>query len=1079
MKKITILIFALQASLFCAAFNELQLSTSTADLRKGFENPPQEARPLTWWHWINGSVSKEGIDKDFKSFKEAGIVGVQLLNANMYVPDGHLRFHSEDWFDYVKYSIDKAAEYGLEFDIMNADGWANSGGPWITPQMSMKKILWTLTNVEGGSKISVKVPKAGGIKEGLYQDIALYAVPAFVDDAIVPEISTGNANKFFNIDFSFPKPVERRLFKLTINADGPATILGQVQVSDDGKIFRKISDINFGGSLDFKEVEFAFPKTKAQFFRIAIEDRVAKIKNFNPKKYVLSNENKVALSTGKVLRSTMHLEIDDGVSYSDSKEDAISPKDVIILDAGKIDENDMVEVDLPKGVWTLIRFAYTSTGIKNHPVQPEGKGLEVDKMSAKHTRFHIEQSLSRTLKESKAQLGKAFKGILLDSWEVGSQNWTEDFPQDFEKLCGYSMAKYMPALAGFVISSHLETNAFLTDFRRTISNNTSTKYFGEIKKFANENGLMLYGEPYGGACFNEVEAGMQLDVVMTEFWVGYEGDLREGFKQRHSKKIASISHISGKRITGAEAFTAHSENARWSKSPSGLKSTADIAFVRGVNRCVFHTSAHQPNDLKPGFSLGRYGTHFGRANTWWHEAKAWTDYLSRAQFLLQQGLPCSDILYVRAGEIGIIDRGMPPDLPEGFDFENAIPQNFKDAKIENGKIVINGIAFSAILTDTFWDIDTFTLEKIAEAKRAGVLVIGNPPNMPLGLSDLNKNLPKWKALVKEIWGNSQREKSISSAKIEAALKSAGIKKDFYFESLQNRTGLDFSIKAIHRRLGSTDIYFVANFNEHAEKFNAKFRNSAKRVEIWNHVNGEILPAKKYGHEGDYMNVELELAANASVFVLLFDDINGAKTQVNIPETSFSKSNVDVKNWKMDFVSPFDEKFSVDSGKLYLWGESEDSRIKYFSGTTRYSADINVDSKQILGAKKIVLELGEVYELARVKINGADAGLAWCSPYEVDITKLVKSGKNKLEVFVTNTWVNRMIGDEKLPQDTEYKETKTVFDSGKLAKFPDWYGDKELESKRVRKTWAIWKSFNGTENPVKAGLLGPLQIRIEK
>ncbi len=1104
----------------CVALADMRTLTSDS-LKQGFDNPPQEAKPLTWWHWINGSVSKEGIEKDFKSFKEAGIAGVQLLNANMYVPAGHLRFHSQDWFDYIKYAIEKANKYGLEFTIMNCDGWATAGGPWNTPETSMKKFVWSETDVVGGSEIFIPLPKPSGIKHDFYRDIEVFAVPAYTKENDNCKISVSKKDDSFTISFDYFEPLDKKLFSFGFTKQsGKSKVSGVLYASDDGKDFRKIGDFLLEGYLRNMAVNQPFKQTKAKHFKVELSlDSISK-DFLDTKKFSLTNDAMLSSITSKTMSSkSLNDSLYDGVSLEAQTQNAIRENDLIFL-TSKLDVEGNIKATLPKGKWTIIRLGYTTTGSTNHPAQKEGHGLEVDKMNSKAVLRHLENSLARTIQESRQYIGATFKGILFDSWEAGEQNWTESIQQDFRDLNGYDMKRYLPVLTGRVVDSQVISNVFLMDFRRTISTNIATKYYATARKFANDNGLIMYAEPYAGDCFNEMQAGQNVDVIMSEFWVGLEGDLREGFKYPGIKKTSSTSHMTGRTITGAESFTARELAARWSKTPIGIKDSGDLAFVRGLNRAIFHTSAHQPNDLKPGFSLGRYGTHFGRANTWWHEAKIWMDYMSRTQFMLQSGKPYADILYLRSDDVESVKKFEAPELPLGYDFECANSDMIKNSVVSAGKIVIPnlGYTFSAFMTPKYWEADLVLLKKIKTMAEAGVLILGTPPAGPNNMADAVDNYSEWQAYKNLIWKN--KEIYPSAAEIEATLAKSKVKKDFEFAALNKeiKNPLDFAIRAIHRKFGFNDIYFVANLNAHAETFEAKFKVTGKTPQLWNSVTGEVTDILAAYSDKEFTYVDMNLPALGSVFVVFKEGALDAKKPQHICDendktlgassdtyeyvsgkgviafkegmrsksakgvsdfTLHGKPDIQVlnpKSWQVNFTSPFRERFERSFNKLELWNKSQDAAVKYFSGTALYRCEFELSEDSIKDAVKCVIDLGKVYEIARVKLNSTDLGVAWTYPYEFDASKAIKSGKNILEIYITNSWVNRMIADEKLPQDTKYDTTGASFIAGRLKEFPSWYDNKELTAKRQRKTWAIWKCFDGTEEPVASGLEGPITIK---
>ena len=1125
------------AGVFAAGVNDSNRAELGGDmdlLRSGFANPPASARPLTWWHWINGSVSKEGIVKDFEGLKNAGVAGVQLLNANMYVPDGHLRFHSEDWFDYVNFAIQKADEYGLEFYIMNADGWANSGGPWITPEKSMKRLIWSETPISSkGGRVSVELKMPSGIKEDFYKDYCTLVVPAADSDGEIPNISTSDSGKTFDITFEYKKPVERRIFHFTVNAKGqPTTLIGWVSVSADGKNFKKLRDFRMEGRITDVNLTLAFPQTKSKYFKVSIPKNVAKLKFFDHNKYALSNSSIVDMAKSKSLSLNGGGMKNVMSKAADNEDTAGALKLDQILDATKsVSEDGVLSMNLPAGKWVAIRFGYTSTGAKNHPCQPEGHGLEVDKMSQEHTLFHMESSLGRTIKESKNYIGKSFKGILLDSWEVGSQNWTEKMPDIFKERRGYDIKKFLVACTGRAVISPAVSDAFLSDFRRTISEAVAGEYFGGVRKFSNSNGLVLYGEPYGGACFNEMAAADNLDFVMSEFWVerininstvpfgGSKTDKNRGFYSIATNH-GSNSHITGRKVFGAESFTAVDEAGMWAGTPKRLKLWGDAAYNMGINRFIFHTTAHQPNDLKPGFSLGRYGTHFGRANTWWKDAKVWTDYLSRSQFLLQSGLPVAQILVLRTDDINQYHQPSMVLLPSGYLSENCTLEFFKNCSVKDSKMVSPyGMSFDAIVTERDYSVDLGTLKKLAEAKAAGIPIIGVKPSAPDNLLDATKNYEEWKSLAEEVFGPSDKS-THAWEDVQSALEGKGIGKDF--NAVPHKEGEKLYIGFSHRRYGKSDIYFVANQSlEGAASFTASFAVSGKIPQLWDAVSGAITPVVAYEDNGKSTSFDLRLARNGSIFVV-FDAgdakenspvrIEQASSSERVPESfetyetlpdgtlilyksglcAVSKDGsrtplepvkaipedrqVKLDSWKVKFVSPFDETFTLSFPKLKSWGDFLNTKIKYFSGTGTYYIPLEISADEISEGSRVVLDLGEVWDLATIRLNGKKVCTLWTYPYSADITEFLKAGTNELEIDVTNNWQNRMIGDELLKQDTKYNMKGSKFTIGRLAEFPEWYGDAKKTAARERKTWAIWKHFDGTEKTRDAGLIGPIVLK---
>ena len=134
-------------------------ATAADRLAAGFASPPTNARPLVWWHWINGNISKRGIEADLADMKRVGIAGVQMFDASIYLPAGPVRYGTDLWHEHVQHAIATAEKLGLEFHLMNTPGWSASGGPWVTPERSMKKLVWSETTAAGGGALTLAVAR--------------------------------------------------------------------------------------------------------------------------------------------------------------------------------------------------------------------------------------------------------------------------------------------------------------------------------------------------------------------------------------------------------------------------------------------------------------------------------------------------------------------------------------------------------------------------------------------------------------------------------------------------------------------------------------------------------------------------------------------------------------------------------------------------------------------------------------------------------------------------------------------------------------------------------------------------------
>ena len=152
-------------------------------LDDGFAAPPMQAKPQTWWHWLDYNISKEGIKADIDAMYEAGLGGFTILDIGQGLPDGDIKTLSPEWFAMVQYAIECAASHGMEVCLHNCPGWSSSGGPWIQKEDGMKTVTFSETYAEGGKRLEINLPQPKTIME-FYRDIAVLAFPSIAGDGV-------------------------------------------------------------------------------------------------------------------------------------------------------------------------------------------------------------------------------------------------------------------------------------------------------------------------------------------------------------------------------------------------------------------------------------------------------------------------------------------------------------------------------------------------------------------------------------------------------------------------------------------------------------------------------------------------------------------------------------------------------------------------------------------------------------------------------------------------------------------------------------------------------------------------------
>ena len=708
-------------------------------LRDCFEHPPADAKPRTWWHWLNGNVSQAGITADLEAMQRAGVQEAQIFNVNMGHPPGPATYLSPAWLESFRFAAEEAQRLGLELAFHNAAGWSSSGGPWITPEQSMQQVVWTEIVVEGGKRISQALPQPE-TKEGHYRDIAVFA---------------------------FPKPARR--------------------IAIDG--------------LDFKSL-------------------AGKVRNHvgpDPK----------PIDPAAVVRSVEMLDLTSQVSG-----------------------DGVLAWDAPVGEWIVLRLGHTSTGKTNHPGSAGGVGLECDKMSKAAVEAHWAGGVAPILAALGPLAGPVVNNILIDSYEVGTANWTPDFASEFARLRGYACRRYLPALAGYYVDSGEITERFLWDFRRTIGDLMAENYYGHFRDLCHRAGLKFTVEPYWGP-FDNMQVGATGDIVACEFW---SGELRFFDSP---KFVASIANLKGSPIVAAEAFTS---TGGWSHHPATLKAMGDRAWAQGINRFIMHSYVHQPWDVPPGLNMGAWGIDFNRLNTWWEPGKAFLDYIARSQFLLQQGRPVADVL-VFAGEASPNDTWSIPGIKErGYDFDLIDAHSLGLLAVEDGQLTTpaGGRYRFLVLPDTPW-MRPETLATVAKLARSGATIVGQRPSKSPSLREYPHCDDEVNQLATGLWDAGH----IAPGSILQRLTESNVPPDFMLES-GDRTDIDF----IHRRSGDVDIYFVASSSLDPTPLRCRFRVSGKQPELWDAQTGTIRDAPVWqAHADGTTSVDIALESEGSVLVV--------------------------------------------------------------------------------------------------------------------------------------------------------------------------------------------------------------------
>ncbi len=688
-----------------------------------------------------------------------------------------------------------------------------------------------------------------------------------------------------------------------------------------------------------------------------------------------------------------------------------------VLDISEyMDENGNLVWDAPEGDWTVMRFGMTPTGVKNDPAAPRGKGYEVDKANRELARFHFENFIGEFLKRIPEESKSAFKYVIADSFEKGSQNWTDGFARKFEERYGYDPKKYLPVFSGRVVGSVAASERFLWDLRRAVADDVAYEYVGGLREIANENGLKLWLENYGHWGFPSefLMYGGQSDMVSGEFW--NEGTLGN----IECKAASSAAHIYGKKTTSAESFTAGQRS--FVRHPAMLKRRGDWAMTEGINHHVLHLYIHQPdNDKAPGVNAW-FSTEFNRHNTWFEQGKAYFDYLRRSQHLLQQGNYSADVCYFIGEDAPIMTGATNPPLPDGYSFDYINAEVILSRMtVKEGRFVLpDGMNYGMMVLPPMETMRPELLAKLEQLVLEGGRIYGQAPKTSPSLQNYPQSDEKVSTLASKLWAGDSKIKTygkgavIVDIPLQEALNAFGIHKDVEVSD---------DVLWTHREQEGLEIYFLTNQSGKDIEVNPSFRVDGLKPQLWDAVTGEIKAISEYSVVNGRTIIPLKMEIDRSWFIVFSNnssDLIKKGSISNIPEYYVAQT-IDA-SWEIDFEAKNIAPKTIVTTELMDWSKSEEEWLKYYSGRANYTTSFNY---QIPDDKEIFLDLGDVGVMATVMLNGENVGTSWMPPYRLNITEVVQEGKNKLEVKVVNVWRNRLTGDKRLP--LEKRTTSVLID----------------------------------------------------
>ncbi len=983
-------------------------------------------RPFTFWYWMYGAVTKEGIHADLVGMKNVGLGGCYLMpirgvkDRSEY--NGEAEQLSPGFWNMVDYAFQQADSLNLDMGIHVCDGFALAGGPWISPAESMQKIVWTdtLVSYKDLKGLKLRQPESNF---GYYEDIECFALPckSKSDNVFFTPFKTEgtivrNENGIFRtsdpgyITLDMGRNVTVRSLQIVPSGNNIQCQRLKIEVSEDDKNYhfvKQLQPVRQGWQSSGPAFTYSLHATSGRYFRFSwtpdgsepgAEDLdAAKWKpTLKLKEILLCAESKINQWEGKNGSSWRIAESTDSTDVM--KDDCISLNDIycLKLDNGKV-IGPSTTMKNKTGYVRILRFGHTSTGQMN-ATAGGGKGLEVDKFNVDAVDKLLDNWYLKFLQRPHSSV---VKYLHVDSWECGTQNWGRNFAEEFKLRRGYDIIPYLPVYAGIPLVSATKSEQVLKDIRQTVNDLVNDVFFERIEERGHIFNKKISHESIAPTFVSDgLDHFKYCDLPMGEFW------LNSSTHDKPSDMLDAVSgaHLYGKNIIQAEGFT--EVRGVWNETPAMIKPLLDRSFALGMNKLFFHVDTHNPwINRKPGMTLDGIGLFFQRDNTWYNEAGGFVDYVSSCQKYLQKGRPVVDIAVFTGEELP--SRSITPDR-----LVTILPGIFGKQCVESEKLRLEndgqpmtespvGVNHSAGILDlkdwvncmNGYKYDSMNRDALlneATVKDGNLIMPGGIKYRILVLPGKTKMNPSFSDYSKEVRDKIEECRKAGVVVIDAPYTDS----DFTKYNLQPDVILPQNVAYAHRSTDSTDIYFIANQEDKARDITASFRDTRS--------NGR-------------KECMLHLAPYESRFVIfdgnevIFDRnevvSDGKEIISNVKrDTIFSEKLKG--DWKISFESNGEV---VKTPTLFDWSAYSNPKIKYYSGSATYTTSFKKSDKKEGFLK---LNLGEIKDIAHIYVNGIDCGTVWTAPYEVDITKAAKKKLNELKIVVVNTWANALRGYDK-------------------------------------------------------------------
>lgn len=731
------------------------------------------------------------------------------------------------------------------------------------------------------------------------------------------------------------------------------------------------------------------------------------------------------------------------ISVKDEKQRPVAHLDKVMAyrngrskDITELVTNDTLHWNVPSGEWDVVALYIGKRLIKVERAAPGGEGYVIDHFSKSAVQHYLSK-FDKAFKESGTPFPYTFFN---DSYEVHRADWTPGFLDEFAKRRGYRLEKHFPE---FLDRNRTDvTGRLLSDYRETISDLLKENFTRQWTEWAHRNGSITRNQAHGSPA-NLIDTYAAVDIPECEGFglsqFNIKGLRQDSLTRRNDsdlsmlKYASSAAHLTGRPFTSSETFTWLTEHFRTSLSQ--CKPDMDLMFAAGVNRMFFHGTPYSPKDAAwPGW-LFYASINMSPTNTIWRDAPAFFSYITRCQSFLQMGqpdndflvyLPVYDIWHEKDGKNGarVIEfsiHNMAALAPEfiravnnilkcGYDADYVSDRFINSLECDNGLITTeSGTKYKALIVPGAKKMPPEILKALMSLARKGATIIflNNYPDDVPGLFQLKKRqkimnrlqtvLPdKELRFTESVVHRFGKGHIVTGKDYAATLALCG---NTTPEEMKTTHGLH----VIRRKNDTGYHYFISSLQPKDVDGWTTLAVTAQCAALFDPMTGTCGEAMLRQQNGR-TQVYLQLKSGQSVILRTYSEPCAFTRKWTYYEEQQGEISLD-KGWKLRFLKSepaINEVFDIDEPKS--WTLLPDTLAKENAGTGVYSIDFNLPETD---ADSWLIDLGDVRESARVRINGQDAGTTWAVPFRLDIGAILRPGKNNMEVEVTNLPANRI------------------------------------------------------------------------